>query len=148
MTTHTPQPKPAWLPDDDYPEYEHIVKSWGYEITDAQAFGSYQGDIVYLLKDGDRHGLVVIGYGSCSGCDALEAATPYGNNADWSPLIELAAELKRDIHWENTHKALMEWANTAPENHWWAYDDDMIEWLNRHGAKLARRRWSHDPHTR
>lgn len=135
MTEHTPQPKPAWIPDDGHPDYEGIVESWGYEITDAQAFGSYQGDILYLLKDGDRHGLVVIGYGSCSGCDALEAVAPRGNDDDWSPIIELAAELKRDIHWEDTHKALMKWVNTNPENHWWAYDDDMVEWLNRHGAK-------------
>lgn len=37
----------------------------------------YQGDWVGLVQAGqysDRYGLLVIGYGSCSGCDAWEAA--------------------------------------------------------------------------
>lgn len=137
MNDHTSQPKPSWIPEGEYPEYSHIVESWGYEVIATRVFGCYQGDIGYLLRDGERHGLAVIGYGSCSGCDNLAAATPWDDDADWSPIIELAAGLERGIHWEDTHEELMEWVNTTPENHWWSYDDDMVEWLNSHGANLT-----------
>ena len=33
----------------------------------------YQGDTRVLYKDGDRYGHLCFGWGSCSGCDALQA---------------------------------------------------------------------------
>ena len=64
-----------------YPDYEG-----GYGPSDygpmLDSFGpvllrvddeDYQGDSRVLYKDGDRYGLLIFGWGSCGGCDALQA---------------------------------------------------------------------------
>ena len=128
--------KPAWVTSDYGTSYEDLVKSWGHEIVDQEEFGSYQGDLIYILRDGDRHGLLVIGYGSCSGCDELEARQPWDDEGDWSGVIALADELRQDVHWEADKGALMAWVGAHPESHWWAYDNSIRQWLNGHGANL------------
>ena len=52
--------------------YDQIVATQG-EMLGNWTLGDWQGDYVYLLKNEDRYAFTVIGYGSCSGCDALEA---------------------------------------------------------------------------
>lgn len=44
------------------------------EDDDAEYFGSYQGDILVKATFGGVTGFLRIGYGSCSYCDAAEAA--------------------------------------------------------------------------
>ena len=129
-------PKPEWVSGEYGMSYDEIVSSWGYQLVDSEAFGDYQGDYAYLLRDGDRHGLVVIGYGSCSGCDALQSVEPWEEDGDWSGVVELADELRKDIHWEDSKAALMAWVSGHPERHWWSYEDEMKKWLNGHGATL------------
>jgi hypothetical protein len=66
--------------------YEKLVQSYGYEIVQSISLGSYQGDIVMIVSDTQgQYGLLVTGYGSCSGCDALCAC--YTNN-DYEELRE------------------------------------------------------------
>lgn len=122
--------KPAWAGTYG-PSYEEIVNSWGYQVEEFETFGSYQGDHLALVKNGAAIGLIVFGYGSCSGCDELEAITPYSDDeADWSPVIEFAEKLRGDIHWEGDRDQLREWVDATPENHWWSYDDEIAKWLN------------------
>ena len=54
-------------------DYGDLVSSFGYEMVREERVGDYQGDLYYLLRDGDRWGFLAVGYGSCSGCDALQA---------------------------------------------------------------------------
>lgn len=129
--------KPAWVTCDYGTSYDDLVKSWGYEIVDQEEFGSYQGDLTYLLRDGERYGLLVIGYGSCSGCDELQAIEPWDDDGDWTEVVELADRLRDEIHWEDDKDALMAWVDEHPENHWWSYDDQIRAWLNDHGANLT-----------
>jgi hypothetical protein len=123
--------KPAWAGEYG-PSYEDIVRSWPYEVLDFETFGSYQGDHLALLKNGDAIGLVVFGYGSCSGCDKLEAITPWDDDedSDWQPLIDFAATLRDAIHWEGDRDQLREWIDARPENNWWSYDNEISKWLN------------------
>ena len=68
--------------EDDYsfPSYQRLVESYGYEVLDSISLGSYQGDIVMVVGNmAGQYGLLVTGYGSCSGCDALEGC---GNRVD------------------------------------------------------------------
>lgn len=78
-------PKPDWVTEKYGTDYEELVGSWGHEVLSFDTIGSYQGDHLVLLRDGDRYGIVVIGYGSCSGCDALQAVGPR-----WSPCVTVS----------------------------------------------------------
>lgn len=68
--------------------YSEIVWSFGYEILDEAVHGDYQGDYFFLLKDGKDLGFLSVGYGSCSGCDALQACENH----------EEVENLRRSIH--------------------------------------------------
>ena len=77
--------------EDDYSfsSYQALVESYGYEVLDSITLGSYQGDIVMVVGDmAGKYGLLVTGYGSCSGCDALE-----GCGTDVERLEELRESL-------------------------------------------------------
>lgn len=129
--------KPTWIGDYG-PDYETMVRSWGPTVLNFETFGSYQGDHLALLASGDRVGLVVFGYGSCSGCDELEAISPShwacdddSCTCDWGPVEELSRRLAGSVHWEDSREALAEWVNSSPENHWWSYDEEIANWLDR-----------------
>lgn len=121
--------KPDWIVD--YPDYEQIVRSWGWTIAANKTFGMYQGDEVYVLRDGERCGLVVIGYGSCSGCDELDAVAPWGDDGDWSEVIALSDRLRSEVHWEPSTDDLRRWIDVNPENDWWQFDSEIRDWIVR-----------------
>lgn len=139
MSVDGSTPKPDWLTD-DYPSYGMIVDSWGFETVASQEFGSYQGDLAFILRGPTLGwGLIVIGYGSCSGCDELEATiSSVGyhydkdepDTRDFGELVGLAKSLSDQVHWEATKDELAAWINATPERHWWSYEGDMAKWLN------------------
>lgn len=53
----------------------------------------YQGDSRLLFRDGNRIGVMIFGWGSCSGCDALQACQTYAG------IEELRTELHNGVHW-------------------------------------------------
>lgn len=52
--------------------YSTLVESIGNVVV-QESDADYQGDTFVLFSDGHRFGFLVFGWGSCSGCDALEA---------------------------------------------------------------------------
>jgi hypothetical protein len=60
-----------------YYSYDELVTSQGAEIVLAESDHDYQGDTYYLLRQGNRYGYLVVGWGSCSGCDALEGCSTF-----------------------------------------------------------------------
>lgn len=77
--------------------YRGLVLSLGVEVLIEHSDDGYQGDTRMLLRDGTRYGLLTFGWGSCSGCDALEAA--YGNLAE---MTELRDSLESQIVWHDS----------------------------------------------
>ncbi len=65
------------LTDGTNVDYDVIVASFG-DIMVAESYGDYQGDSMYMIRRGARFGMVRVGWGSCSGCDALEACHNQG----------------------------------------------------------------------
>lgn len=134
MTTAS-KPRPAWVPEPTYElDYEHMVRAWGWTVLSFDTCGSYQGDHVVLLADGDRRGFLMIGYGSCTGCDALEAARPYDYDdeppADWSEVVEIYERLRGEVHWEPDAASLADWiehqiATEGSGTVWYWYDDEV-----------------------
>lgn len=72
----------------DYWNYEELLASMGYEIVLQVDDKDYQGDSRVLYRDGDRYGLLIFGWGSCSGCDALYACDK----------LEEVETLRTDLH--------------------------------------------------
>ncbi len=57
-------------------DYQPIIDYLG-EVLIQRESGEYEGDIHVLLLEDGWYGFVSIGYGSCSGCDALKACDSY-----------------------------------------------------------------------
>lgn len=118
--------KPEWIKD--YPTYHALVASFGFTIIAEESFGSYQGDLVFVLEDRDKRGWLVVGYGSCSGCDQLEAVSPWGDDedSDWTDVISLRDELASEVRWFDSHEELVEWLKGETfSNQWYYYEDEM-----------------------
>ena len=124
--------RPDWL-DNDYPSYGTIVNSWEYEVLAFETTGSYQGDHEVLFSDSEgRYGFLVVGYGSCSGCDLLEAITPYSytETQDWTEVDTFRNELKGDIQWFDTTEDALTFLRSKIEgdvNSWYSWDREINE---------------------
>ena len=92
------------LPDADYwGAYSVLLDSFGYETLVQVDDEAYQGDSRILFRDGDRHGVLIFGWGSCSGCDALQACESKAEAE------ELRRDLHESIHWEESRDGIWDW---------------------------------------
>lgn len=78
------------------PNYDQIVATFGRVLVETSD-GDYQGDSLYLITDETRFGILTFGWGSCSGCDALEACSSQ------SDLDSLQDDLEKSIVWFDNH---------------------------------------------
>ena len=76
--------------------WEDLIRSFGYTVHVTHRFDSYSGDGIAIMGNGEQLGILVFGYGSCSGCDALEACNTYER------LDELRQSLHNKIKWYDT----------------------------------------------
>ena len=76
---------------DSRPSYEDFVRTFG-DILASASSSDWQGDSLYLIQ-GARYGVLTFGWGSCSGCDALEACRTQED------LNDLQDDLERGIKW-------------------------------------------------
>jgi len=83
-------------------DYGPLLESFEYEILLQVDDGDYQGDSRLLLRDGNRYGLLVFGWGSCSGCDALQACSSIKD------IEELRDGLHGDIIWKDSREEMLE----------------------------------------
>lgn len=83
-------PEYGWIKNS--PSYRDIVSTFG-EIVAETEWGSYQGDTLWMLKSAQGYGILTFGWGSCSGCDSLEACS---SQAD---IDSLQDDLERGLRW-------------------------------------------------
>lgn len=100
-------------------DYRPLLESFG-EILLQVDDKYYQGDSRVIFKRGNEYGLLIFGWGSCSGCDALQACASY------EELETLRQELAEDIRWGSAEELLVyinehDWQGdyswSAPETH-------------------------------
>jgi hypothetical protein len=107
-------------PDDKWGwcDYKPMLKAFG-EILLQVDCGQYQGDSYIIIKNDDKYGYLNFGWGSCSGCDALQAC---GNICE---VQELMDQLYSQIHWFDSLKELKEYFSTKDWSldYSWYYDD-------------------------
>jgi hypothetical protein len=87
------------------PYYESLIESAGVEILVNEDQHDYQGDSLLVVRRGSEYGYLCFGWGSCSGCDALQACDTYGE------LAELRQELYDGIRWFDTATELLDYVN-------------------------------------
>lgn len=74
--------------------YDPLLESFGYKVVLKVDDDDYQGDSRVLFKNKkEEYGYLIFGWGSCSGCDALQASSSYND------LEELQQKLFEDIKW-------------------------------------------------
>lgn len=105
-----------------YDSYEDMVKCMCDEILFEESTGGYQGDLYYVVRFGREYGLSVIGYGSCSGCDAYEACC---NDEDFENLF---SDIRSSIRWfPNTESMLAYISNDENKiSNWWMNEDEIL----------------------
>lgn len=85
-----------------HPGYHELVTHFGTVVVSGDT-GYYQGDSHYILTDGERYGYLSFGWGSCSGCDALQGCSNYED------LQSLFDSLERSVFWVNTLDEFKKW---------------------------------------
>lgn len=93
--------------------------SWDYKNITEIDNGDYQGTLLFLIPkkcyqpDESEYLMTYVGYGSCSGCDTLQAIQNWGTGRLTEQQVKDFMALCKDIV-TNTIK---------PYNHGWRYDE-------------------------
>lgn len=111
-----------------YPEgsyYDLVEKN--ADVLIAHTLGSYQGDMLFLLRNGDQFGFLVVGYGSCSGCDSLEACESQ------EAVDSLAERIYDGIKWFDTLDEAKGYITNLNERNlsWYAHEGGWPEFLEK-----------------
>lgn len=98
-------------------DYTPIVNAIGTRILRVDQ-ENWQGDTWVLYRDNGRWGYLCFGWGSCSGCDALQACSTYAE------LQSLANDIEASVQWKPLAE-MREWFQTHDfEGDWaWTYDE-------------------------
>lgn len=83
-------------------DYDPMLASFGWEIVLKVDDNDYQGDSRVLYRDGDRYGLLVFGWGSCSGCDSLQGCCTI------EEIDELRVTLRDQTIWKDSKAEMLE----------------------------------------
>lgn len=93
---------------DDYfdpPSYTSIINALCDTILVIHSDSGWDGSTYAYVKLGDQYGYLEFGWGSCSGCDALQACESYKD------LEELFLSFKQSINWFNSELEFLSWFN-------------------------------------
>jgi hypothetical protein len=105
--------------------YDALIESFEMESLIQVDDDDYQGDSYVLFRNNDQFGILIFGWGSCSGCDALESITdhyPSGKNKVEivKDLNEFRDEMYSSITWRSRDE-MVEYVSTK---------DFGLEWYN------------------
>ena len=112
------------------PSYDELIASFETPVLFSEHDDDYQGDSFYLLTNGREFGILVFGWGSCSGCDALE-----GCDSE-QEVIELRNDLWNSITWRSEEEMIEYLRNHDAPSKWYYYtdagrrfDDGLFDWF-------------------
>lgn len=105
----------------DMPGYHEMLEANGLKVLAWETFGSYQGDYAVIVKKDGLLGFVVIGYGSCSGCDSLEACD---TQEDYDSLM---SSVLKSISWGGADFIRAKIANLFDDNSWYRHDAGFVD---------------------
>jgi len=95
-------------------DYLRLVESMNFDIAICIEDETYSGDSRYLLKHGDFYGILIFGWGSCSGCDSLQSCDTIAeveelrkhlfDSITWGSAIEILSYV-RDHDWQGDYSS-------------------------------------------
>lgn len=97
--------------------YDELIESMEVEVLVEESDNDYQGSTFCLVREGGRVGHLVFGWGSCSGCDALQACDSHAD------VVDLRNSLYAEIDWFPSTALLMKWLNGDQETQWYGHDE-------------------------
>lgn len=74
-------------------DYNPLLQSFEYEIMLKVDDSDFEGDSRLIFRNNNEYGILIFGWGSCSGCDALQACT------NMKEISDLRDSLNRQIRW-------------------------------------------------
>lgn len=115
-----PRSKWSW----DAPDYWGLMESTGLSIHVQGEHLGHQGDSWAVVSDGDRWGFLTFGWGSCSGCDALQACDSLKDFDD------LRTVLYDGIVWKDSKDDLLKYMTGKDwEVEWYGRDGEFSKFL-------------------
>lgn len=84
----------------EYSDYQPLLESFEYEIVIQVDEAGYQGDSFVLFRNGVQYGILTFGWGSCSGCDALQGCSSLADVGN------LRDSIHSGIQWGNPQETL------------------------------------------
>ena len=105
-------------------DYEPLLESYGYLIVEKEDDHDYQGDsrVLYYDNINNKLGVLIFGWGSCSGCDALQACSSLKD------IEELRESFHNNIRWFDSIYSLKEYIEEF--DHEGQYYCHQTEWAN------------------
>ena len=99
-------------------DYRPLLESIGHEILVQVDEENYQGDSYLLFRREDgAYGFLEFGWGSCSGCDALQATQSV------KEIEELRDRLVASISWHPDAAAALAHLNADKGDQWYGSED-------------------------
>lgn len=117
--------------------YNEMLRIAGFNVIDFMSAGSYQGE--WIAQIGDE-GFISGSYGSCSGCDSLEALedSHYAENNEWhydyleQPDCKVCINIKNQVIEYGKSFTIRSAEETLLDlAHWGMYDDreEISKWI-------------------
>lgn len=98
-----------------------LVRTFGSNISIVERDGDYQGNDYYLLREGNKYGMIILGFGSCSGCDILQGMYEDAHfSNDFAELIQYRDKMYESIVWR-TRSQMKEYILTKDFELEWYY---------------------------
>lgn len=102
-----------------------IAMNSGRQVFVEESTPDDKGDSYIIVRDGDRFGFLVFGWGSCPGCDAFEGAREEANAE--AALTELRESLVGSIVWKDNAEDMLAYLNEKDfEIERLGYDDELV----------------------
>lgn len=111
--------EPFYGPGNYYP----MLENFDAEIVISVDDRDYQGDSYLLYRRGDTYGVLIFGWGSCSGCDALQACETY------EQLDQLMNGLYESIQWDSLENTLRYFENHDWEGDYTWHSNECRQWV-------------------
>lgn len=114
-------------------DYRPLLYSMGYQVLVEEDERGYQGDSFILFYDEsgnhgehdgkDQYGILVFGWGSCSGCDALQACR------NFKDIENLRRDLNESITWGSASDQLRYFREHDWEGDWSGHSPECKLWV-------------------
>jgi hypothetical protein len=106
-------------------DYQPMIDAFGKVVVQVDD-DDYQGDTRVLYDNDGRIGFLIFGWGSCCGCDALQACDTMDD------VQELCDDLQRDIKWFDSKEEALKWAKEKDwETEWFWHEEEGREFVQK-----------------